>query len=731
MIPNRTDISLGLALLGLLICACQTQMPDAPAYPGPGKEIRVGGMSVGDALSITATKAEADPIDESIVRRTDAENISWLVEPLENGLDITYGSVKNEVHLNSRVAVLKLLTEGGNIKYSTDEVTGKKVAEYSFLYRNDDTGDETQDPALWYDNGAHFFEGVHVPNDIKYSGETPTLQNLSTDQHADNYTYLERYLSMPAGFTLNATVGRIKLPFYHRLSRVLAYILIDPSIGSDVQLNGYKQGGTEDPTTTDIRFCNVEVLTGVLDSYNTTTKHHTYTPQWYKVRKAIPHYVGERGSYDDSKNVSYDDEHFIAYFNTEKNTYIYPTDAEWATIHAHENDFADEKYGIYERTRYGTVPVYDLIVRPTYTSQDAVMFDEDLTGTTKRQLAARTNQIEFEITLNNGLQYSKTFVFDLDANYETVVYLHINRERVDYNSSGSVLWLETAGYDGYYGVNNLNGNNLSHAGSSWQRAYTNSGQNYGVTDGHLYLADGEDKYAQYVDDATWTEMFREAHAGGRHHGDYFVLGSDISIPAAALPEDFVFTGHLDGQDHTITLTSAGYTPVITPAYDEFVEYNGSGDKYIKITYDDGSYSYQKYIGTDETLTFYSKVHHEEVTGAPIDGKTPGSLFAGLNGNYSTAQESDFYAVWEANVHREKVGGTYYWVPFKTDTDGWRAEIINTNLSVGTVFPSTAVYGTDVTGYVHNCWEGSTYSTETHKWTGGTKVPEYTPSLPEY
>ena len=730
MTIKTCHLFLGPALTGLLVCACRSQEPDFPAPSTPGKEIRVGGMSVGDALSISATKTD-DPIDESTVRRTDAENISWLVEPLKTGLDITYGSVINEVHQHSRVAILKLLTEeGGGIKYSEDPVTHEKVAEYSFLYRDDAHGTPTEIPAIWYDNGAHFFEGVHVPVDIRQEGVTPSIANLSTDQHADNYTRLERYLAMPAGFTLNATVGRIKLPFYHRLSRVLAYILIDPAIGSDVSLNGYNEGGAEDPTTTAIRFCNVDVLTGVKDEYNSATQHHTYTPQWAKVRKAIPHYVGERGSYDDSKNTSYDDTHFIAYFNTEKNSYIYPTDTEWSSVHAHENDFVDDKYGVYERTRFGTVPVYDLIVRPSYTSQDAVMFDEDLNTNTKKQLADRTNQIEFEITLNNGLQYSKTFVFDLDANYETVVYLHINRERVDYNSSGSVLWQETVGYDDYYGVNNLNGNNLSHAGSSWQRAYTNKNQEYGVTDGHLYRQDDEDKYAQYVDDATWIELFREAHADGRHHGDYFVLDRNISIPAAALPEGFVFTGHLDGQDHTLTLTNASYTPVITPAYDEFVDYTGSGDKYIKLVFDDGSYSYQKYSG-DESLTFYSKVHHDAVTGTPISGKTPEYLFAGLDGKYTTVQESDWNAVWVANVHRERVGDTYYWLPYKTDTDGWRAEIINTNLSVGTVFPSSAVYGTDITGYVHNCWLGSSYDSSAHKWTGGNKVTDYTPSLPEY
>ena len=723
----RKNISIGLALSCLMVGACHTNEPVFEGDGAPGDIICVGGLRV-QGVAATMTKSD-DPIDEETVRRTDAENISWLVAPLKQGLDITYGNVKNGEHQNSRVAILKLLTDGDNIKYSEDPVTHEKVAEYSFLYRDDSSGDPTDTPAIWYDNGAHFFEGLHVPQAISYSGESPTITNLSSDQHSDaeggNYTLLERYLSMPAGFTLNATVARIKLPFHHRLSRVLAYILIDPSMGDDVKIDGYTVN--DDPTTSKIRFCNVQVLTGVKDSYNESTQHHTFTPQWNKVRKAIPHFVGERGSYDDANNESLNDNNFIAFYDTHKKQYVYPTDPLWSTINGYT--FVDGKTtdGAYEQTIYGKVPVYDLIVRPTYTSQSAVMFDEDLTNETKKTLADRTNQIDFEVTLNNGLQYSKTFNFDLDANYETVVYLHINRERVDYNSSGSVLWQETVGYDDYYGVNNQNENNLSFAGSGWQRAYTNNNTNYSVTDGHYYLQDDEDKYAQYVDDATWIEMFRLAYEGGLHHGDYFILDKNISIPAAALPENFVFTGHLDGQDHTITLTNDSYTPVLTRAYDEFVEYTGEGTKYIQLP--DGSY--QVYNG-EEILTFYSRIHHDAVMGDPIPGKNPEFLFYALNGKYSTPQEANpSTAVWVANVHRERMGGNTYWVPFKTDTDGWRAEIINTNLVGGTVFPTAAVYGTDITGYVHNCWEGSTYNGSTHQWTGGTKVQEYTPTLPEY
>lgn len=936
--------------------------------------IRIGGVSTDGLAATTAvTRTDPDPVDEETVQRTDAENVSWLVGPLKAGLDITYGNFdSNGSRTNSRVAILKLLTEtNGDIKYSVDG--SNRYAQYSFLYRDDTDGSPTDNPAIWHDNGAHFFEGLHIPDRIKYRNEAQgeglpaqTVENvygtggtavdLITDQHDDgqyvssendlgNYTLLSHYLGMPSNFTLNATVARVKLPFRHRLARVLAYILIDPEMGDGVTIDGYMkdaQGETttdEDATTSRIRFCNVKVLAGVKDSYNASTKHHTYTPQWTQVRKAIPHFVGERGSYDDSQNLSRNDEHFIAYYDTQKKTYVYPTDAQWTTLNGltYDNETNQTSDGTYERTIYGKVPVYDLIVQPTYTALNRVMYDEDLSVKSKQDYYVATNQIEFEITLNNGLQYTKVFNFDLDANYQTVVYLHITRERVDYNSSGSDLWVESIGYDDWYGVNNQNGNTLSYAGSSWQRAYTFGTTSAGtehpsafddvVTDGHFYTQDSEDLYAQYVDDATWIEMLREACVGGKHHGDYFILHNDISIPAAAFPTDFVFTGHLDGQDHTITLTDASYTA----AHDEYETYNNASDTkyvlnagnyevftpdpgatycdgsnnvisdissysgstaYIRTvesttyevvnvggSYNDGPYydnnhdpindvsthlsskgaiytmdvptytavssvedlasgvTYYQYdngnyvpvtigtiyikdgenytvvpldnlvsrgttyyyhhdtngyveignitthIGTVYTKTpdtytavadmnslnptgtdyyyldgsnyvpiadintyigiyrqvitysytpinFYKFVHYESVIGSSTGAPVNGYLFAGLNGKYSTAQESDASATWEANVHREVKDGNTYWVPYKSATDGWRAEVINTNISGGTLFKSTAVYGTDVTGYVHNCWTNGTFSGTPPKWSG-TKVQEYTPSLPEY
>lgn len=678
---RRTTLYTAAALCALLVASCadDDRIATVPGASAPGRPIVVGGVrTTGTA---TVTRAEAgDDLDES-VERIDGDKVPWLVGPLEKGLDVTYGWSQDPA-TTERVAVLKLLKNAdGSIKYvtDTDEATGEttSLADYSFLYRDETDGHETDLPGLWCGNGAHYFEGIYVPQRIKESDANKPA-DLTTDQHGDksesaddhdsgNYTLLEHYLAMPPNCQINATVGRIKLPLRHRLARVLAYILIDPLMEGDVTIKGYTKAadGKEDATTSDIRFCNVGVLSGVKDVYDASKQHHTYIPQWTKVRKAVPHFVGEFGSYSEAKNEELST-NFIAYYDAHKKEYIFPTDDHWATAHAltYEKDaktgVETSKDGAYTRTVYGRVPVYDLIVQPTYSELENVMYDEDgfSVASKKQDLYVATNQIDFEITLSNGLNYTKKFVFDLDANYETVVYLRISRERVDYNSSGSELWQETRKDDGYYGVNNQNGNTLSFAGSGWQRAYTNTSFNPGITDGHYYQQDSEDKYAQYVDDATWIEMFLEAKEGDKHHGDYFILDHDLSI---TIPDGFVFTGHLDGQDHTLTLSQ------------------------------------------------------------PL---------AGLNGNYRTSQESNMETkTWEANVHQEIYkDGTKYWVPYRTETDGWRAELINTNFKgVTQLFTDEAT----VTGYVHNCWLNSAYDSTTKKWSGGTKVPDRTPSLPEY
>jgi hypothetical protein len=269
----------------------------------------------------------------------------------------------------------------------------------------------------------------------------------------------------------------------------------------------------------------------------------------------------------------------------------------WKTERKAIPNYLGEETVTYEGKEYGLCPYYDLIVRPTYTKRTSgsnVMYDEKA-GTTDEG----TNSIDFELTLDNDLEYEKHFVFDLNANDETVVYLRVSPERIDYNSAGSRLWKETSYADKEYPLD-VDGYNLSTMGSSWQRAYTTA-------------------------DANWMDKFKEAHEGGKHHGDYFILSKDITIDTDNLPADFVFTGHLDGMDHTITL----------------------------------------------------------------NGKR-GYLFDGLNGKYTTDQEKDPNATWQANVHKE--GST--WVPIL----GFRAEVVNTKIKGGSLFKANAI----VTGYVNNC-----------------------------
>lgn len=537
--------------------ACSCNDSDVVADPGSSSAdnaINIGGIETEDLT--VATRA-------TDVVGVDAETIDWLVQPLEQGLDITYGLYgvsKEDSHED--VAILKL----------TDKTT--TPATYEFKYRADRSAQVGESNyAIWYNNGPHYFQGVHVPGRIRYTSAISEIEatdhapGLTTDQHdgtatgtdaqLGNYTLLSHYLGMPANYRLTATIERIKLPFRHRLARVVAFVLIDPDLHTT--LKGYKKNAdgstdvTEDPNTTSIRFCNVKVLQGVKDEVE-TGGHHNLTPEWTTARKVIPHFDGERGSYDYSKPTQAEaDADFKMYVSADKKTEVYPSTKtqDWKKIH----DAAGHQG--YTEVNYGRVPVYDIIVRPTYTNTDNVMYDEKDYETRKTELANVSNSIDFEIELENGLRYEKKFEFDLDANFQTVVYLRISRLQVDYNAAGSDRWIESKENDDWYGVDNENENTLSMAGSSWQRAYrTTSISDDKVTDGDLYN-NGED-VGQYLGNSTkWMSLLLQACEGGKHHGDYFILDNDITIDAQQIPKDFVFTGHLDAQDHEITLTGMG------------------------------------------------------------------------------------------------------------------------------------------------------------------------------
>lgn len=711
--------------------------------------INIGGIDRDDML--VTSRVSSHPAEEE----------PWLVKPLTDGLDITYGLVNAEGHhTNQDVAILKL----------TDKTT--TPATYTFKYRADRSATVGEgNDAIWYDNGYHYFQGVHVPERIRYTGNISEVESaapgLVTDQHDDNatgedtalgnHTLLAHYLGMPADCKITATIERIRLPFRHRLARVVAFVLIDPELNTT--LKGYKKNAegntvdTEDPQTTSLRFNNVFVLQGVHDQV--TDGHHTLTPEWVKARKVIPHFDGEKGSYSYKDGRSFND-NFILYtklINNNEREDVYPTDDKWQGIHT-----ASDHKG-YTEINYGKVPVYDIIVRPTYTDAAHVMYDESGyvadDNNVLKELASHINAIDFEIALENGLNYEKHFEFDLDANFQTVVYLRISRQQVDYNDAGSELWIENTTQDDWYGVDNENGNTLSMAGSSWQRAYRTKKlpDTDKVTDGDFY-DNGED-VGQYLNStAKWTELLIQACEGGRHHGDYFVLDEDITIDARMIPADFVFTGHLDAQDKTITLTGTG-----TDAYDVTTDYtnaelyykrNTADADYLPFKMPDHLYVCEEiaqakphkadagtYIPSGpEMMTEVSPTLSDVMGNTTVyyekDGNTyriwnprawtfytkrtsAGALFCGLDGTYITAQESaaDPYSVaWEANVHLENKG---FWVP----TAGYRAEVLNAVVKGGTLFSEGAV----VTGNVQNCFnmDGS-----------GTKTAvTNTPNIPQY
>lgn len=673
-------------------------------------DIRVGcGFDTGsDELSVES-RATSGLGDVS-----PAEQLEWLLQPLFDGFEITYfrTPATGSSPSSKRMAKLQLVKQSGSANgYETvdEEVNGtlKTLAKYNFKEIAD--GTVTDKNAKWFDNGKHTFQGIYAPDAIlKYeAGSKIPSATLTSDQSAEgdgtNYTSLTQYSAMPNDQVINATVKRVLLPFQHRLARVFAYILIDPEM-KDVTLEGYKKDAngnaqeTEDATTTSLRFENVKVLDYVEKKQNATTHLFDYTPHWTEARKVIPHFRAELGSINVKGDNLNDD--FILFKNTSTDEFVTCDDTEkWKAAYKSYNDalkkyytdnsidaesatseqkkaakaYAETQSG-YIMTNYGKVPVYDIIVRPTYDKDTDIMYDEaDRTNT--------TNSIDFTLKLSNGLEYEKRFKFDLNPNQMTVVYLRINREQIDYNTSGAEKWISNAFDDGYYGVNNENGNRLSLAGGSWQRAYRNSkGSGPGnITDGSDYNEneegdhiDGED--GQYISDEKWIARFFEAKEGGSHHGDYFILDKDITISASSIPDDFVFTGHLDGRGHTITISAAS---------------PGEGGE--------------------------GPSTREEDTGLGGSGGGSASesyLFAGLNAHYTTAQENDSSlpaAQWQANVHKENDT----WVPVA----GYRAEVLNTTVSGARMFKEGATMGKaagyldaetsttkyyDIDGYVFNC-----------------------------
>ena len=696
-----------LPIVALSACADDVLQSGSDIPADSSDDIRVGcGFDTGsDELSVES-RATSGLGDVS-----PAEQLEWLLQPLFDGFEITYfpTPATGSSPSTKRMAKLQLVKKSGSANgYETvdEEVNGtlKTLAKYNFKEIAD--GTVTDKNAKWFDNGKHTFQGIYAPDAIlKYEAESKVPSaTLTSDQSKEgngtNYTSLTQYSAMPKDQVINATVQRVLLPFQHRLARVFAYILIDPEM-KGVTLKGYKKDAngnaqeTEDATTTSLRFENVKVLDYVEKKQNETTNLFDYTPHWTEARKVIPHFRAELGSINVKGENLNDDfilfkktstDEFVTCDNPEKWIAAYKSyndalkkyytdnsiDAESATSEQKKaaKAYAETQSG-YIMTNYGKVPVYDIIVRPTYNKDTDIMYDEaDRTNT--------TNSIDFTLKLSNGLEYEKRFKFDLNPNQMTVVYLRINREQIDYNTSGAEKWISNAFDDGYYGVNNENGNRLSLAGGSWQRPYRNSKRSElgNITDGSDYNEDKEEDHitgenGQYISDEKWIARFFEATKDGAYHGDYFILDNDITIPASSIPADFVFTGHLDGRGHTITISAAS---------------PGEGGE--------------------------GPSTRDEDIGSGGGSASEPYLFAGLNAHYTTAQENaeDPKSVtWEANVHKEN--GT--WVPVA----GYRAEVLNTTVSGARMFKEGASMGKadgyvdtethatkyyDIDGYVFNC-----------------------------
>ena len=453
--------------------------------------IKVGGVNCGDVVSVET-------------RAIKGEENKTLKEVLLNGLDITYYLASDAD--NKKEARLTLLPDEQQVKGDSTKYT------FNIQEKNEATGTVTETPATWLGNGGHVFHGFSIP-----VGLANNIDDQEQDQSDEKGLYgtLESYLCMPPDHQIQATVAYVRLPFTHRLARVVGRVLIDPDL--------------KGATVKDIYMENVKVL----KSANTDTG-----PQWTTARKVIPHYGGDWSG------------DLYVYYNKKKGTYLYPTSYGWDEAHegyqkAEENDSL-AYYG-FTRTTYTEAPSYEIIVRPTYTDDDLVMYDEASDVT-----AAETNSVGFVVTLSNGLVYRKTVTVDLDANNYTIIYLRITREKVDYESSGAEEWQMQKGNDGPYGLDNKNDLRLSKAGGSWQRAYRIGTDENTVTDGNKYNK-------QYISESDWLEKLGKAVENGDNWGDYFVLTGDLTIDTDNLPSDFVFAGHLDGRGYTVTLTgSRGY-----------------------------------------------------------------------------------------------------------------------------------------------------------------------------
>lgn len=761
----------------LLLTACSEALPPEidPGEAQPGQAIQVGGVVMPGLSVQVETKAQTE---------TPAEQVPWLKKPLADGLDVFYGL--RETFLKDK--------ENAKLRWKESEGTGG-TGEYTFYKAG------TETPAQWQGNGSHLFRGVYVPSAVRATGETPPTDRLWVkDQSPEattenptttNYDHLNHYLAMRANLQIAATLGRIQLPYHHRLARVLTVVLIDPELsleeGKTVTLRGYELiDGKDNPQSTWIRMDQVDVLDYVSSSpaareEGAVTMWH---PRWTTARYVTPHFFGVVGSLDKEFNELYKD--LLVFRDTKTDDLYFPTTDGWdamrntylACYDKYKDTYpvqAELEAQIKKETgltciNYKQAPCYDLILRPTYTSEAMVMYDEAENidqGDTRKKLAANKNGITYVVELSNNLRYSERIEIDLDAGYQTVVYLRIDREQVDFNQTVAEEWRMVTEADGYYGVNNQHGDRLSIAGGSWQRAYRVGTLDVTITDGSEYTENGNpDHYqdqkpgethrdGQYLSEDSWKKAFFEAKEGNKHHGDYFVLTQDITIDVTAIPANFVFTGHLDGRGHTITLTGArpsdsgttgggteeggteegGTTPgeggSSSEAGGASSETGGSsagtgstggatlgegnalseegGASAGTGTEGAGTEGSGTTGGTEGSGSTGGSEGSGSTGGSEAGGTTPGTptpepvryLFDGLNGTYDAPKGT-------ANVHEEN--GKL--VPLM----GYRAELMNVTIKGGHLINPAA---TTKTGYVVGCSDESKQSIDRNPGLGGS------------
>lgn len=497
----KTTHILYMVMAAMIGVACSDRIGGddaADASDGYGY-VKVGGVDCRDQIATEVVTRATYP----------AEKVDWLKPSLEKGIDLTYYLQSNSAE--KRTATLKL---GDNTENQTDSTL------YTLLYNDPTNTDTYGKQAQWLGNGGHVFHGFHIPQTLKDTEVSGEVDMRNDDKYYEN---LVHYLCLPPDYQINATLAYVRIPFRHRLARVLAFVLVDPILETDIKDNV-------------ITMENVQVLKNVEGE----------TPRWVKAQRVLPHVMGlEYGSINKDLEPIAGVTDFIAYYDKKTEGYIYPVDeAEWKKARTEYANSTNKDNCKYAEINYGKVPCYDIIVRPTYTRPELVMYDE-AAGISYGE----ENSIDFRVKLANGLEYNKTFKFVLNSNYQTIVFLRITREKVDFEETGSELWNEQIGYDGPYGLDNDNEHRLSKAGGSWQRAYRIGTDNDPVTDGNKYER-------QYISEEEWVAKLKKAVVEGDNWGDYFVLerGQNVTIDVDDLPADWDFAGHLDARGGSITLT---------------------------------------------------------------------------------------------------------------------------------------------------------------------------------